>query len=145
MINVPTPEEIHKNAVEHGWWERPRNIFEMLALSTSEGSEALEEYRNQKEGWEDRFYIELADKYIRLKDQKQAEDEGLVSFETKDKKDLTVPEKIGIIQASIFRLSINETIELIETLFDKEKLYNAIVKKHEYNKTRPYKHGGKAC
>ena len=38
-------EEIHKNAVEHGWWEGERRDAEVRALIHSEWSEALEEAR----------------------------------------------------------------------------------------------------
>ena len=38
--------EVHKNAVDHGWWEGERTFPEIVALIHSEVSEALEEYRN---------------------------------------------------------------------------------------------------
>lgn len=38
--------EIHKSAVEHGWWKGGRSVPEILMLCVSELSEALEEYRN---------------------------------------------------------------------------------------------------
>jgi len=37
---------IHQIAVEHGFWENPRNLGEMLMLVTSELAEALEEDRD---------------------------------------------------------------------------------------------------
>lgn len=37
--------EIHKNAVDHGWWDGERGIAEIYALIHSEWSEALEEAR----------------------------------------------------------------------------------------------------
>jgi hypothetical protein len=38
-------KEVHKNAVDHGWWEGERALPETLALIHSEWSEALEEAR----------------------------------------------------------------------------------------------------
>ncbi|MBQ9168888.1 MAG: hypothetical protein IJX67_10860 [Oscillospiraceae bacterium] len=38
-------QEVHRNAVEHGWWETPRPIYEIINLCISELSEALEEAR----------------------------------------------------------------------------------------------------
>lgn len=45
---------IHENAVAKGFWDGDRNFGELIALMTSELSEALEEHRNGKplEYWE---------------------------------------------------------------------------------------------
>ena len=144
MNNLPTPEEIHRNAVEHGWWEGPRHFLEMDALGISELSEAFEEYRNQKEGWEDRFYTELADFYIRGMDEHEAEKEGLI-FNDAVENDLKIQHKIALLQASVSEHSTYETIPLLFNYFNKEKIIEAVIKKHEYNKTRPYRHGNKKC
>lgn len=40
--------EVHQNAVEHGWWETDRPDAEVMALIHSEWSEALEEYRDNR-------------------------------------------------------------------------------------------------
>lgn len=103
--------KIHKNAVNHGWWESHRTFPEVIALIHSELSEALEEYRkghnptkvyynpedpNKPEG----IPIELADAIIRILDYCN---------------------------------------------FSQIDIERAILLKHKYNITRPYRHGGKKC
>lgn len=56
---------IHKNAVDHGWWETERPVPELLCLVHSEISEALEAYRFHDS---ENFAEELADAVIRLMD-----------------------------------------------------------------------------
>ncbi len=90
--------EIHRNAVEHGWYDgEKRKVPELLCLVHSEVSEALEAYRN---GDQDNFREELADVAIRLMDMSEY-------------------------------LSVDLEAE--------------IARKHEINKGRPYRHGGKVC
>ena len=38
-------QEVHQNAVEHGWWDRPITFGDIVSLCHSEISEALEEFR----------------------------------------------------------------------------------------------------
>jgi len=113
-------KQAYKIAVEHGWWEKPRDIPELLMLMVTELAEAMEhyrkpfspaedhtwqEYRNYPsehyytlDGKPDGFYIELADIIIRILD--------LCGHDHVD---------------------IGELVRL----------------KMEYNRTRPYRHGGK--
>lgn len=58
-------KEIHKNARAHGFWDKPRNFGEALALIHSEVSEALEAYRDRDD---DGIGEELADIVIRTMD-----------------------------------------------------------------------------
>lgn len=106
MFNIMR-DEIHKNAVNHGWWDEERSFGDILSLCHSELSEALEEHRNghspteiyySEEGKPEGISIELADCIIRILD-------------------YCGHEGIDIAQAMII--------------------------KHEYNKSRPYRHGGK--
>ena len=101
--------EVHKNAVEHGWWEGERTFPEIVALIHSEVSEALEEYRNghgateiyfSDSGKPEGIPTELADVIIRVLD-----------------------------YCAYAGIDIENVLEI----------------KHEYNKSRPYRHGGKKC
>lgn len=93
--------DIHKNAVEHGWWEDARNDGELIALMHSELSEALEGMRhgNPPDSHCPEYSsveVELADCVIRILDYVEARNLNLIG---------------------------------------------AMIAKHEYNKSRPYKHG----
>lgn len=100
-------QAVHKNAVNHGWYDESRTFGELIALCHCELSEALEEYRkgkgyneiyNSENGKYEGIGVELADVVIRIFD------------------------LCGHLNIDIARM---------------------ITLKHEFNKTRPYKHGGK--
>ena len=67
-------DEIHMNAVEHGWWDEERSIPEVIALCHSELSEALEAYREGQpmvwinDGKPDGIAVEMIDCVIRILD-----------------------------------------------------------------------------
>lgn len=126
-------KQVHNLAREKGWWpydimEMPKdgqdrninlkevNIPEKLALMHSELSEALEFYRNNNEG--------------------QGIDDVWVIYNpiAPDKPDGMWVELADCI-IRIFDLAGAYEVDM-ETL---------VRLKHEYNKTRPYRHGGKKC
>lgn len=55
----------HKLAKEKGFWDKKRNLGEMLMLIVTEIAEAMESYRNRNE---ENFKEEIADTFIRLFD-----------------------------------------------------------------------------
>lgn len=57
----------HENAKEHGFWDKPRNDGECIALMHSELSEAFEELRKKEVDWS-HVAEELADTVIRILD-----------------------------------------------------------------------------
>lgn len=115
-INKAT-KEIHTNAVEHGWWNSERNFTEVIALCHSELSEALEEDRVGKP----------LEYFVR-----NGKDETDMSKWNGEKTEGAAVEMADCI-IRILDWCGSQGIDIGEV----------IKRKHEYNKTRPYKHGKK--
>lgn len=111
--------EVHQNAKDHGWWDEPRSFGDIIALCHSELSEALEEYRA------DRPMVYARD----IVTHEICEPDRMIP---EDKPEGIAVEMIDcVIRVLDWCGHENIDIESILRL------------KHEYNKTRPYKHGGK--
>lgn len=171
MLTPELIKEIHENAVAHGWWEGERDIAEIYALIHSELSEALEEYRSGKEmiyyvdGKPEGIAVELADAVIRILDYIAASKYFYFHYELYQEQiringdKLTLPRLIVKCHARLVKaLALDdEKRNPIACLADVKSiiseflsdngldLYEIIRIKHEYNKTRPYRHGGKLC
>lgn len=199
-------KEVHQNAVEHGWWDEPRTVGEIIALCHSELSEALEEYRAKRpmayhiclasdgcpcdrEGcgdWDtesgacelgvmdekpEGIAVELADCIIRVLDYMGKEGFDVDALLREAPKAVMCDVPVRVYAASLgdhisrwhlllslayacwcnsagthaaalrMALCICEIVEWAEEAgVDMEMVLDI---KHEYNKTRPYRHGGK--
>jgi len=124
-------KEVHENAVAHGWWDEPRSFGEIVALCHSELSEALEEYRSGQP----LVYCDAIKTNAACSDTGENACTGaecLKCFTSRK------PEGMAV-----------EMIDCMIRILDwcgKEGVdVDAIMQaKHEYNRTRPYRHGGKA-
>lgn len=120
-------KEVHENAVNHGWWEQERTFGEIIALCHAELSEALEEYRNES----------ITKNRINIQGLPMLYYSGEGYIANAVTKVCKKPEGIAVELADCILRILDycgkENID-IETIL---KL------KHEYNRSRPYKHGGK--
>ena len=119
--------EVHQNAKDHGWYDgEDRGFPELIALMHSELSEALEEYRAANR-------IRPGDPMPML----YYSGGGYVA--TSQTRACTKPEGVAIELADCI-IRILDTCAYMGIDIDE-----AIAIKHEYNKTRPYRHGEKRC
>ena len=123
-------KEIHENAVNHGWWDEPRNLLEIAALCHSELSEAVEEYRAGRP---------LVYHKCKGPEYECADMEDATGNCYEDKcPSFGKPEGIAVEMADCL-------IRILDWFGHEGLDADAIVReKMEYNKSRPYKHG-KRC
>lgn len=133
-------EKVHKLALEKGWWtpleEDPKNmtldiLVSKLMLMVSELAEACEEVRNNKFA----LYFESAIPNIKFTNFYSPDDniEHAVRLASEGHK----PEGIAVELADC----VIRIMDLCE--FMSWNLEHAIWVKHEYNKSRAIRHGGK--
>lgn len=124
--------EIHKTAVEHGWWENPPSFGEVVALCHSELSEALEEYRNENPmEWYECMDYECPCDGETCASWDHAENKCAYN-RRKDK-----PEGIAVEMADCL-------IRILDwAAYAGVDMEGIVRRKMAYNNTRPYRHGGK--
>lgn len=114
-------QQVHENAVAHGWWDKDTTFGDFIALCHSELSEAMQEYRKG---------TPMMHTYCGAK----TNEECICDCEACDKR---APQGIAVELADcilrILDYCARHGIDIEE----------ALLVKHEYNKTRPYRHGGK--
>ncbi len=127
-------KEIHATAVEHGWWNQDPSFGEVVALCHSELSEALEEYRAYRPMvW---YACIECDSYkpcqpVDIYDCTMAGQEQTCAYRS------TKPEGIAVEMADCL-------IRILDWAAHEGVDMDTIVReKMDYNKTRPYRHGGK--
>ena len=164
-------KEVHDNSVRHGWWEDKRELPEICALIHSEWSEALEEARAGRgmvwcgeNGKPEGIAVELIDGCIRILDWLGHEKHSIFPPMLDDCYSLLTERRVEKVK----RYTLPELIASLhyftsEAYYDNDSdaLLSALliacywlkqhgvdpeivmIKKHEYNKSRPYKHGKK--
>jgi hypothetical protein len=130
---------VSRCAHDHGWWSDnageyvERNMGEMIALMHSELSEALEAYRD-------------GDNWRQLRYEYPTNVDGCPSTTVLYQPDFTYQDgstelgkPVGV--ASEFADVIIRILDTCDTLGI--PITEALLRKHNYNLTRPYRHGGK--
>ena len=123
-------QEVHENAQAHGWWDGEERTFgELIALTHSELSEALEEYRNGHKPNET---------YYSCKPTTHSEEicskSGITAcIGCQARKMEGIPSELADVVIRVFDMSEHYGIDI----------ESALAEKHAYNLKRPYKHGGK--
>ena len=134
-------EAVHKNAVDHGWWEEERGLPEILMLCVSELAEALEEYRNARPT----LYYPCNAGGLCVDD--RPEENVTCGNRPYDPSNPEVPCSARSHKPEGVAVELADCIIRILDYCGKAgiDIEEAIRIKHEYNKSRPYRHGGKKC
>ena len=131
---------VNKCAVDHGWWPNiGRNMGEMLMLMVSELSEGLESWRDDEPVlWYDYGHNHGKPSGGELDELPWAPTEAVTVGDC-NPEDITLGKPCGL---------ASELADTIIRILDTAHHMNipvteALVRKHQYNLTRPYRHGGK--
>lgn len=159
-------KEVHQNAKDHGWHDGNTEHDTVMALVVDECCEALTALRagTEKEPCDKNIGLnqleeEVADIYLRILDYigymkytsmlryEAPEIRRRIQFLLKGKSDGAM---IGqLIKSIVINFQAGTCYDYLLAMVEeyakikKIDLENAVTVKHEYNKTRPFKHGGK--
>jgi len=121
-------EEIHLNAVDHGWWDEERSFGDIIALCHSELSEALEEYRTGRS----LFWYKTPNPVSAAM--------GNADYDIMHDPNCWKGEKPEGVAIEM----IDCLIRILDWCGQKGVDIDTLLYiKHTYNKSRPYRHGGK--
>lgn len=113
-------KEIHQNAKDHGWWDEERTFGDIISLCHCELSEAVEEFRDGRKPNEIYYRDTSCGATATFKSYYYNKPEG-------------IPVELADVIIRIFDYCGHTEIDI----------KTAILEKIEFNKSRPYKHGGK--
>lgn len=127
-------EYAHENARQHGWHDNRRSFGELIALCHSELSEALEEHRDGREPSDTYYECNKCscDPCNTLNDTNNYQ-MGVTYCLDACKKPCGIPSELADVVIRIADMCGMYGIDLEA----------AIAEKMAFNKTRPFKHGGK--
>ena len=159
MILSDLQREAHAIAKDHGWWDEERTFGDLIALVHSELSEALEAYRDEvlpskPHLLSTKVASELADVVIRVADMAEWYEwklpkRQLLAFDPNEsfgEHIVSAHEMLSGVRGSEPAVVLSDFVEYIRAMAAHYgiDLDAAIEAKMEYNRTRPYRHGGKA-
>ena len=151
--------EAHAIALGKGWWDQERSFGDLIALVHSELSEALEAYRDEvlpskPHLLSTKVASELADVVIRVADMAEWYEwklpkRQLLAFDPNEsfgEHIVSAHEMLSGVRGSEPTDVLSDFVEYIRAMASHYgiDLDAAIAAKMFYNRTRPYRHGGKA-